>query len=93
MFLRQKLYINDTVTIITIILLIISVTFQLYNNKDLSKTTGCTITKTYQVLVHPIVESRDRQRKLRTRHHLAKVPIASTPLMVDRETARRGASQ
>jgi flagellar biosynthesis regulator FlaF len=36
---------------------------QLYNNKVLSKTIECTITKAYRVLVHPIVESRDRQCK------------------------------
>jgi hypothetical protein len=53
---------------------------QLYNNKDLSKTTGCIITKTCRVLVHPIVNSRDRQCKLRTRQHLAKLSLASAPL-------------
>ena len=50
---------------------------QLYNNKDLLKTIWCTITKTYRVQVHPIVESRHRQCKLRTRQHLAKLPLAS----------------
>ena len=57
----------------------------MYNNKDLLKTTRCTITKTYQVQVHPIVVSGDRQCKLRMRQHLAKLPLASAPLMVERE--------
>ena len=57
----------------------------MYNNKDLSKTIGCTITKTRRVLVHPIVESGDRQCKLMTRQHLAKLPLASAPLTVERE--------
>ena len=65
---------------------------QLYNNKDLSKTTRYTITKTCRVLVHPIVESRDRQCKLRTRQHLTKLPLASTPLTVERESKKRSIS-
>ena len=89
MFLRQKLYINDTVIIITATSLITLVTFQLYNNKDLLKTTRCTITKTCRVLIHSIVESRDRQCKLRTRQHLTKLPLASAPLTVERESKKR----
>ena len=65
---------------------------QLYNNKDLSKTTRCTITKSYRVLVHPIVKSGDRQCKLRMRQHLAKLPLAYVPLMVERESKKRSIS-
>jgi hypothetical protein len=85
LFLRQKLYINNIVTIIIVISLITPVTFQLYNNKDLSMTTEYTIIKTCRVLVHPIVESRDRQCKLRTMQHITKLPLASAPLTVERE--------
>ena len=52
----------------------------MYNNKDL------------QVHVHPIVESGDRQCTLRTRLHLAKLSLASTPLMVERESKKRSIS-
>jgi hypothetical protein len=44
-------------------------------------------------LVHPIVNSRDRQCKLRKRQHLAKLPLASAPLTLrERESKTRSIS-